>query len=278
MLDSAPLSWDGMALKGYRYADQDVLIPAMRDYMIVVYKHGEADMSQRCGGPWHTERVEPGVVSVLTRAEISQWRWSKPIEVSHLYMSQTAIADIAGDVFERDIKDVEMRHMVRSEDPILASLVERLAFELDDGGLGGRLYAEAVRNQACIHLLRHYASVSFRDNGAHGRFSPTQRRLLIEYIDENRCENISLSDLAGVLNLSTFHFTRKFREEFGCPPHAYLIQERIKHATRLLARKDVPLKDVAARAGFADQSHMTRLFRRFLDMTPGDYRRDSTKQ
>lgn len=125
-LDSTPLGWEETVLKGYRYDSLDVEIPTMRDFMIVVYRGGVAEMSRRSGGPWQSARVEPGVVSILTRAEQSRWRWDKAIDVSHLYLSQSAVARVAGEVFDKDIRDVEMRDMIRAEDPVLPALTTLL--------------------------------------------------------------------------------------------------------------------------------------------------------
>lgn len=270
--DSSPLAWEGLTLKGYRYSDLDVTIPKMRDFMIVVYRGGRAEMGRRSGGPWQSERVEPGIVSILTRAEQSQWRWSEPIDVSHLYLSQTALAQVAGEVFERDIEDVEMSDLLRSEDPVLTAMMATLEQELHEGGLGGHLYVEALKNQLCIHVLRRYAKIRFREYRSYGRLSPAQCRLLNRYMEEHIDQNISLATLAGVVQLNVFSFIRKFQAEFGCPPHAYVMRQRIEHAKRLLARQDVPLKVVAASSGFSDQSHMTRWFRRALNVTPSGYR------
>jgi AraC family transcriptional regulator len=174
------------------------------------------------------------------------------------------------------VKEVELRDVLRAEDPVLCAIVACLARESQAGGLGGRLYVDALRNQACVHVLRHYANVVFREpSGARG-LSQAQRRLLVQYVEENLDRNISLADLAGVVQLSVFHFMRKFRAEFGCPPHAYVMQRRLEHAKRQLARRDIPLKAVAANCGFADQSHMTRLFRRLLGATPAEYRNSLT--
>jgi AraC family transcriptional regulator len=118
--------------------------------------------------------------------------------------------------------------------------------------------------------------VVFREPSSHGGLSRAQCRLLTEYVDENLDGNILLADLAGVSKLSVFHFMRKFRAEFGCPPHAYVMLRRIERAKRRLSRRDVPLKVVAASCGFSDQSHMTRLFRRVLGTTPAEYRKSIT--
>lgn len=270
--DSSPLAWDGITLKGYSYTELEVAIPKMRDFMIVVYRSGTAEMSRRSGGAWHSERVEPGIVSILTRAEQSQWRWSKPIDVSHLYLSQSAIAHVAGEVFDRDINDVEMCDMVRAEDPVLTAIMATLEHELNEGGLGGHLYVEALKNQLCIHILRRYAKTSFREYRSYGRLSSAQCRLLTQYVADHIDQNISLAELAGVMQLNVFNFIRKFQAEFGCPPHAYVMMQRIDHAKRLLGCQDVPLKVVAASSGFSDQSHMTRLFRKTLNVTPSEYR------
>jgi len=273
ILDSAPLAWKGMALKGYRYTELDVEIPEMRDFMIVVYRRGVAEMSRRGGGPWESQTVEPGTMSILTRAMQSQWRWDRPIDVSHVYLSQDTVARVAAEVFERDVKDVEMFDLVSAADPVLPSLATLLEHELKQGGPGGTLYVEALKSQLCIHLLRRYVKIVFRERHAYGGLSPAQRALVVEYVNENIDQNISLEDLEGLTQLTVFSLIRKFRNEFDCPPHEYVMRQRIEHAGRLLARRDMPLKVVAASCGFSDQSHMARLFRKHFDMTPTEYRR-----
>lgn len=273
IFDSAPLAWSNITLRGYRFPIIDTALPGMRDYLVVVYQ-GAAEMSRRGTGSWRSERVGPGLVSVLTRAEKSEWLCKKELDVTHLYLSQAAVAKIAGEMFERDIHDIEMYDMIGAKDQVLPVVIERLVAELREGGLGGRLYADALKTQACIHILRRYANIVAPEPMPYGRFSWRQRRQLTEYVKENISENISLEDLAGMLQLSVFHFIRTFREDFGCPPHAYIMRERISHAEQLLACKTLPLKLIAVRSGFSDQSHMTRLFRRFLNVTPAEYRRE----
>lgn len=275
-VDSAPLGWEGVRVRGYRYAPLDVPIPGMHDYLIVSYKEGATPMNRRCTGDWRKEPVAPGSVSLLTHAAQSHWRWSDDIEVTHLYLSPTTVADVAAEAYDRHIRDVELFDVLRADDPVLSGIAASLGREAQAAGLGGRLYVESLRNHACIHILRHYADVIFREPSSGGGLSHPQCRLLNEYIDEYLDRNISLAELAGVVQLSVFHFTRKFGTEFGCPPHAYVMRRRIEHAKHQLARRDIPLKMVAANSGFSDQSHMTRLFRRLLDVTPAEYRRAVT--
>ena len=90
------------------------------------------------------------------------------------------------------------------------------------------------------------------------------------YIEESYCENISLTQLAALAQLSPFHLLRSFKDQVGLPPHAYQIQLRIMHAKRML-RMGLPCIDTAIAVGFADQSHFTKHFKRIVGVPPGLY-------
>jgi hypothetical protein len=81
----------------------------------------------------------------------------------HLYLSPTAVADVASDAYERHIRDVELFDVLKADDPVLSGIAASLGREAQEAGLGGRLYVESLRNHACIHILRHYADVIFRE-------------------------------------------------------------------------------------------------------------------
>jgi AraC-like DNA-binding protein len=81
---------------------------------------------------------------------------------------------------------------------------------------------------------------------------------------------VTLRDLAELAGLSPYHFLRVFRHAQGLPPHAYLIQARVRRAQELL-RRGASAVEVALAAGFADQSHLTRHFKRLTGVTPGAY-------
>ena len=91
-------------------------------------------------------------------------------------------------------------------------------------------------------------------------------------IDDDPTDSISLAELAEIAGLSRFQLLRAFRQASGLTPHAYLVQRRIELARRLI-RTGAVLADAAAAAGFADQSHMTRIFVRKFGLSPGAYAR-----
>ncbi len=91
-----------------------------------------------------------------------------------------------------------------------------------------------------------------------------------EYLQAYSAGGVTLRSLARVAGLSPYHFLRTFRAQIGMTPHAYLVQLRIERGRTLLG-SGVPIAEAAIEAGFADQSHFTRQFKRFTGVTPGNY-------
>lgn len=92
------------------------------------------------------------------------------------------------------------------------------------------------------------------------------------YLHEHYHESITLEDLSRTVNLPPLKLLRLCQKAWGLPPHRYLIQLRVQQAKRLIA-KGISLVEVAASTGFADQSHLNRHFKRFVGVTPGQYRK-----
>ncbi|ESA34773.1 family transcriptional regulator [Leptolyngbya sp. Heron Island J] len=91
-----------------------------------------------------------------------------------------------------------------------------------------------------------------------------------DYLTSHYTCNISLDELATLVNLSPFRLLRVFRKQVGLPPHAYLNHVRVQRAKRLLATGH-PIAETALATGFADQSHLHRHFKKMLGVTPGQY-------
>lgn len=92
-------------------------------------------------------------------------------------------------------------------------------------------------------------------------------------LQDDPAKPVSLAELAALAGLTRFHFLRSFAHATGLTPHAFQVQARL-HLARRLILAGRPLAEAAAEAGFADQSHLTRLFARSYGMAPGQYARN----
>jgi AraC-like DNA-binding protein len=93
-----------------------------------------------------------------------------------------------------------------------------------------------------------------------------------QFLDENSAQDVRLESLAELVGLDKFHVLRLFSRDVGMPPHAYQVLLRIERVRWLLSQGMSPAT-AAIEAGFVDQSHMIRHFRRLEGTTPAAFRR-----
>ncbi|MCK1822693.1 AraC family transcriptional regulator [Streptomyces sp. XM83C] len=100
---------------------------------------------------------------------------------------------------------------------------------------------------------------------------PGLARRLRELLDARVAEGVTLEEASAVLRAHPAHLVRAFSGAYGIAPHQYLTSRRVERARRLLL-DGVPPGETAVAAGFYDQAHLTRHFRRLVGVTPGRYR------
>jgi len=162
-----------------------------------------------------------------------------------------------------------------SADRAINHLLARLAIRVSD------LFEEPVGRLEAESALLDLLKATVDHLGERAAAAPVARRehravaLIKAYLRDCSAADTTLDDLAALAHLNKFHLLEVFRRDVGVSPHVYQAHLRLHEARRLLAA-GVPIADAALAAGFADQSHLTRQFRRHLHgVTPGRYRRDS---
>ncbi|OCP34672.1 AraC family transcriptional regulator [Ensifer sp. LC163] len=181
-----------------------------------------------------------------------------------LYFEPSVIGDAMEDISQGRTRIAEFTapvfHDVRMSKHFQALFGTITAPDGDRSGMHG---------EACVLTL--LADVMRAHDGqTHGGHVPSAMHRAQSLIDDDPTAAVTLSDLARAAGLSRFQVVRGFSKSFGLTPHAYLVQRRIDLARRLIAR-GVPLAEAAAEGGFADQSHMTRIFVRKYGISPGAY-------
>ncbi len=108
-----------------------------------------------------------------------------------------------------------------------------------------------------------------------GQLSHQYRRLLQEQIHAELDQPLTLSEMAGWVNLSPYHFARLFRATFGCAPYQYVQEQRLIRARDLLRQSTIKITAVALACGFNDASQFSKAFRVRFGVTPSYYRSEA---
>jgi AraC-like DNA-binding protein len=137
---------------------------------------------------------------------------------------------------------------------------------------GRQCLANTVHHTHPRFELLAYLRDSAPPTRASGGLPPVAMRRVDEYMQAHLSENIELPMLATIANLSIYHFAREFKRSTGITPHNYLLRKRVERAKEMLARTDCSLTEVALAAGFSDQSHLARHFRKIVGSTPRQFR------
>jgi AraC family transcriptional regulator len=158
-----------------------------------------------------------------------------------------------------------LHHLAKS----LANLLETARRELDSD----REAAKASLVAASSILQSEIERSSGANGSRPGALAGWQIARVRAFIEENLHRNIDTRDLSAVAQRSPAHFSRSFKQAFGEPPHAYVIERRLERACHLMATTSESLSEIALKAGFSDQSHLCKLFRRAFSQSPSIWRR-----
>jgi len=170
---------------------------------------------------------------------------------------------------EPDGTSIELRRTFGIAKSQIGHILGALIAESDAGNPGGLAFVEALAAGLSHQVAFHAGARRVRTKVVRGGLSAAARRRTLEYIDAHLDASITVDVLAREAGLSPAHFARAFKETIGRAPHSYLLTLRLDHARRMLDSCDMTLSEVAQRAGFADQAHFTRLFKREFGVTPG---------
>ena len=147
----------------------------------------------------------------------------------------------------------------------LSWLASRLRYEMAEGDVCVPLIAEGITLEMLAYLTRKKLTPETR--------APKWLGRVVERLNDEFTENISSEELALEANVHPVHLASVFRRFYHQTIGEYVQKKRVAHASELLLNREIPLTEIAYSAGFSDQSHFTRVFRRFTGLTPGAFRR-----
>jgi AraC family transcriptional regulator len=225
---------------------------------------------------WQIEELARGRVqrqmlfhgaSTLIPMKYMNWgAWNQPQQGFSLSLKPELLTRNAAELLAID--RVEVPPQKPFYDPLILQIGLALKADLESHRPGGRLYAETMANALAVHILRNYSAHSYQSIRYLGGLSPTQVKLVVDYINDRLGQELSLEELAAIAQLSVYHFCRSFKRSTNFTPHQYVIRQRVERAKLLLKDGKLGIAEVAVACGFTHQSHLNRHFKRLTGVTP----------
>ncbi|MEH2147595.1 AraC family transcriptional regulator [Nostoc sp.] len=226
----------------------------------------------KINGNWQRKSCATGDIGIFPAQQIAPAaEFEQSLGIIHLYLEPSMLAHTAYESVDAD--RIEIVQQLQTQDPLIEQLGFSLKRELETGFADSRLYAQSVATLLAVHLLKHYSAqrtIIFKDSGG----LPNHKlKTVLSYINEHLEQNISLTEIAALVQLSPHYFATSFKQSVGIAPHQYLIQCRIERAKQLLVKQKLSITEVSYLVGFQSQSHFAKVFRKHVGITPLAYQR-----
>jgi AraC family transcriptional regulator len=216
--------------------------------------------------------IPPGGLFIMPGGMDFGVRLGGTLQTLHLYLRRAVIEEVTQSIQAGDPKKLELLPSLADSDPLLERLMLGVRDTLHDDDPSALPYVDYLGRAIAARLIRGY-STSPPPSRAPVRMGRVHLRKAIDFMRANLENSIDLSAIACVAGLSPSHFAHQFRTAIGVAPHQYLMRLRTERAERLLSDTDTPIATIAFDCGFANQEHLTRIFKRRCGITPAAYRR-----
>ena len=263
-------SWKGIILEKH-LADPDYVRRNFESHSHLIHFFTGRAIQQvwKVDGRTHVAQNPPGSFSIEPRG-----LHVAAVQVTRPRSEVQWILEVASDSAEECLegKTFEPTFQPNLRDPQLKRLMEVLQAEVENGCTSGPLFGETIGRSLMIYLARRYSSNSPSIALPTGGLPKTRLNRALEYIEANLDRDLHLDELAQACGFSSFHFAKLFKQSTGASPHRYVLERRLERAKALLRMPELSLSQISLDAGFADQSHLTNVFRKFLGVSPAKFR------
>lgn len=199
----------------------------------------------------------------------------KPFHSLFFYLPRSALDGIAEQSGASRIGDLTCELGIGHDDSVVHHIGASFLQGLRRPCEASQLFVDHMMLAFTAHIAQTYGGLRRIVKPARGGLAPWQLKRAFEKLDSDLGGKYSLHQIAAEFDLSVSHFSRAFRISTGLPPHQWLLRQRLKAAKQLMTVRDLPLAEIALSAGFANQSHFTRVFSAAVGVSPGVWRRET---
>ena len=277
--DSMALKWPGLYARRWRLPRvvDRFLVPATSEPHISCNIRGMADFRERdVNGAWVNRRIQGGDMFVT--------RSRTPYEISFQSPPGEELDNLSLHIAVEPFKAaLEAQYPGKADNIEVADYFGRdetlwhiclTCAELLNAKVPGKSPRVAALTQLfAAHLAEKYTIIATQIPAYSGGLPISQLRKVEDYVEGNLAEDISIETLAGMLELSTSHFSHVFKESTGMTPLQFVTRQRITRAQQLIRETSRSLIEIALEVGYASPSHFAQVFRRVVTVTPTEFRK-----
>jgi AraC family transcriptional regulator len=266
--DSKGSPWPGLKLEQFRV--EALCTPEVSTTSFLATLCLGTDPGAAFGPLGNRVAVKPQDMVVAGPGKIPALESSGAIQFLLLEMAPTYVMWAAEELAQGEHVDFSPCRRFRDEQ--VRHIMLAMNHELLAGFPSGRLFGEYMGLSFATSLLSKHYTTAPRAGGYRGGLSPAKLRLVKAFVNDNLSASLSLTDIAGVVQMGPCHFARAFKESTGLSPHQYVLRRRIDRAVEMLKDERSSLAGIAYDLGFSSQGHFTTVFRKFTGTQPGSYR------
>ena len=271
ILSSHEAGWNNIYLEFHRQPSGEIPKTYGKKHSLCIKTDGHYGRSER----WLNDRFQSkcmarGDILIVPENISYQGQWDNLIEFILLEIEPKLIQSIAYESI--DPEKVEILPTFPQSDPLIHQIATALKTSLLNNTFTSSLYAETMANALSVHLLQYYSTRKFTLQDYQDGLPRHKLRRVIDYINANLEENLSIAGLAELLMMSNHYFGRLFKQSMGITPYQYILQCRVERSKALLKNRELSIADIAQRVGFAHQSHLNYHFKRIVGITPKQFR------
>jgi AraC family transcriptional regulator len=277
VLPQAPLvasyhtGWKGLTFTHYCHPPHETVEHRLIQHSLAIADSKSCFQAERrLDGKFKHYAHGNGRVDVIPAFLSHSTNWDREVEFSVIAICPTLLIQATQELMPREI---ELIPQFSIDDPVIQQLALALKMEIQTGCMSGRLYGELLGTALAARLVQSYAvskpSLEFKANG----LPQSQLKRVIDYMKANLTQDLSILDLATLTSMSESHFSRGFKQSVGISPYQYLMQQRVEQAKELLEKQSIAISTIALNCGFANQTHLTKVFRQMTGITPKAYQK-----
>lgn len=269
LVTSAPQAWPGLRVERHQLGAMELPAHYHQHHLLLLHQPAAPVTTRRQQGSRVEEAVfRRGDVGLYPRGEYGTVAWNGPTDTIHVYLDDQHLDNLARQSL--DLAHFSLRDHFRFQDPLLDQLGRQLLGAVDAQHELGKLYVESLTAALSYHLILHHATYERRVASGARLPAPVLARI-DAYLEAHADGPITLEALAGLANLSVFHFARCFKQTTGSPPYQYVLGWKIRRAQHLLRQGGAPVAAISDALGFATPAHFSAAFKRVVGQSPREY-------